>query len=525
MKKNNISIYFFLLIVLFLPWFNGNYFDSINLDSTEPNMIEPFFQINTCKISYFEYILHSEELKEVKFHVDDSSPIYCFGRISQYISNEGNIDVYVGTNFFVNILINLFIIVFLIKIISRDSDKLNKVSMKVLFQALVFISLLIFSDRKFYAENFYLLDTSSFSTYLFIFCFVFLLLFFVNDNMYIKNNYLINYLPFMFLFPKNISQTNVSIFLIYFTLLGIQENVPRKRYLVIRNLYIFGIIFWSLNARIVYIDYPLNYLGFTSTSYDFYSIIFYSFIFFFVLKGIFNFKSYGFKKISLDKLIKNLYSVFLIKIFIYCLSIYSTANFVLSNYFAVSIKKSDEVILYNFLNNNIDFLILLLFFSVIKFLSDKNQNKINLFSSFYVVLFLLNSSSFYKIYNSNFVESNIKFFELYNPTFLELLIGSGPLNFNQFNFENNSNYIFDNFNTVTSLLLFFGAVGMVLAITYLFYLIKINFNFSVIFVIQLLFLIYLFFSGVINNISSLANFYILFSILFNRKLNFQFLKR
>ncbi len=525
MKKNKISIYFYFLIVLFLPWFNSNYFDSINLDSSEPHKIETFFQINTCKISFFEYIFHSEGLQQVKFNADDSSPMYCFGRISQYISSEGNTNVYIGTNFFMSILINVFLIVILIKIISRDSDKFNKVSIKVLFQVSVLISILIFSDRKFYAENFYLLDTTSFNTYLFIFCFVFFLLFFVNDNMYIKNNYLINYLPFMYLFSKNISQTNVSIFLIYFTLLGIQENIPRKRYLVIRNLYIFGIIFWSINARIVYTDYPLNYLGFTSTSYDFYSIIFYSIIFFFVLKGLFNFKSYGFEKISLDKLIKNLYSVFLIKIFIYCLSIYSTANFVLSNYFAVSIKTSEEVSVYNFLNNNIDFLMLLLFFSFIKFLSDKKQNKINLFSSFYLVLILINSSSFYKIYNSNFVESNIKFFELYNPTFLELLIGSGPLNFNQFNFETNGNYIFDNFTTVTSLLLFFGAVGMVLTITYLLYLIKINFNFSVIFVIQLLFLIYLFFSTVINNISSLANFYILFSILFNRKLNFQFLKR
>lgn len=525
MKKNRISIYFFLLLVLFLPWFNSNYFDSINLDSTNSNTTETFFQINTCKISFFEYILHSEELKKINFNADDSSPIYCFGRISQYINNEENIDVFIGTNFLVNFLINLFLIILMVKIISRDSNEFNKVSIKVLFQTSVLVTLLIFSDRKFYAGNFYLLDTSSFNTYLFIFCFVFLLLFFVNDNLFIKNNFLINYLPFMFLFSKNISQTNVSIFLIYFTLLGIQESLPKTRYLVIRNLYIFGIIFWAINARITYSNFPSTYLGFTSTSYDFYSIIFYSFIFYFVLRGIFNFESYGFKKISLDKLRKNFYAVFLIKIFFYVLGTFSSINFILSNYFEVNIITSNEQNVYSFLYSNIDFLILLLFFSVLKILSDIKQKNIDLFSSFYIILFLLNSSNFYKIFKSNFFEKNIKFLEYYNPTFLELLIGSGPLNFNQFNFETNTNFIFDYFSTISSILLFFGVIGVIISFTYLFYLIKINFNFSIIFLIQLLYLIYIFSSGIINKLSTIANFYILFSILFNKKLNFKFFKR
>lgn len=213
--------------------------------------------------------------------------------------------------------------------------------------------------------------------------------------------------------------------------------------------------------------------------------------------------------------------VFLTKIFLYYISIYSTTNFVLSNYFSVSTKPPDENSVYNFLNNNIDFLILLLFFSITKILSDKKQKKINLVSGFYIILFLINSSSFYKIFNINSINSNIKFFEFYNPTFLEFLIGSGPLNFNQFNFEINSNYIFNYYTTFTSLLLFFGVIGTLITYFYLLYLIKRNLNFSAIFLIQFLFLVYVSFSGIINNVSLLANFYILFSILFNSELNSQ----
>ena len=117
----------------------------------------------------------------------------------------------------------------LIKIISKDSDKFKKVGIKTLFKTSVLISLLIFSDYKFYEEILFLQDLRSFNTYLFIFCFVFLLLIVINDNINIKNNNLINYLPFLFLLSKNISQSNLSIFVIYFALLGIQDNTLTKK--------------------------------------------------------------------------------------------------------------------------------------------------------------------------------------------------------------------------------------------------------------------------------------------------------
>ena len=99
----------------------------------------------------------------------------------------------------------------LIKIISKDSDKFKKVGIKTLFKTSVLISLLIFSDYKFYEEILFLQDLRSFNTYYLYFVLYSLIV--INDNINIKNNNLINYLPFLFYY-LNISQSNLSIFVI-----------------------------------------------------------------------------------------------------------------------------------------------------------------------------------------------------------------------------------------------------------------------------------------------------------------------
>ena len=172
---------------------------------------------------------------------------------------------------------------FLRNITVKDS-KISKINTKTLILTSLLITLIVFSDRKFYNINFYLFDMTSFNTYLYLFCFLFLALTLFNESIFLKNNNFINYLPFLFLFSKNITDTNLSVFLIYFLLIGIQSKRNSKLISIIRKTYIFGVIFWSINERIPYIDYPINYLGFTSTSYDFYSILIYSAVFYFSLK-------------------------------------------------------------------------------------------------------------------------------------------------------------------------------------------------------------------------------------------------
>ncbi len=523
MKKSKATIIPLLLIVLFIPWSNANYFDSININTAESSDIDNFFQINPCKISFVEFINYSKELNNIKFNFDDSSPIYCFGRISQYIVDDGNIQIYVGTNYFISFLLNLFFIFLLLRNITDKDSKISKINTKTLILTSLFIALIIFSDRKFYNTNFYLLDMISFNTYLFLFCFLFIVLILFNESINLKDSNFINYLPYLFLLSKNITNTNLNIFLIYFFLIGLQSKRNSKLISIIRNTYIFGVFFWSINARIPYIDYPVIYQGFTSTSYDFYSILIYSVVFYFFIKGVVDFNIYSFKKIALNKFVTNLYIVFFVKMLIYFLVVYSNVfHFIFSYYLDVTSVVND---LNHFLIKNIDFLVFLLFFSIINLYNRKKHKNIYYLTIFYLSLTLINISKIFEIFKDYFFVNNHKFFEFYNPTFLEFLIGSGPMNFNQFNFELNNNFSFTGFSSLSSLLLFFGIVGIIIFLTCCIFLLLKNFNFSFVFLLKVLFLVYLLFSEVINNISALINFYILFVVMFRNKLDSNFYNR
>ena len=523
MKKIKISIIPLLFLVLFLPWANANYFDSITINSADPAELGNLFQTNPCKISFVEFINYSNELNNIEFNFDDSSPIYCFGRISQYIVDDGNIKIYVGTNFFISLLLNLFLIFLFLRNITVKDSKISKINTKTLILASLLITLIVFSDRKFYNINFYLFDMTSFNTYLYLFCFLFLALTLFNESIFLKNNNFINYLPFLFLFSKNITDTNLSVFLIYFLLIGIQSKRNSKLISIIRKTYIFGVIFWSINARIPYIDYPINYLGFTSTSYDFYSILIYSAVFYFFIKGVTDFNTYSFNKISLNKFVTNLYIVFFIKIFIYFLGMYTNLYyFIFSYYFETTSVVND---MNHFLIKNIDFLVLLLFFSIINLHNREKHKNIYFLRIFYLGLTLISTPKILEIFKDHYFVNNFKFFKFHNPTFLEFLVGSGPMNFNQFNFELNSKFNFTGFSSFNSLLLFFGIIGITIFLTYFIFLLIKNFNFSYVFLLKLLFITYLFLSEVINNISSLINFYILFFVLFGNKSKSNFLEK
>ena len=124
--------------------------------------------------------------------------------------------------------------------------------------------------------------------------------------------------------------------------------------------------------RIPYIDYPINYLGFNSTSYDFYSILIYSAVFYFFIKGVTDFNTYSFNKISLNKFVTNLYIVFFIKIFIYFLGMYTKLYYFIFSYFFETTSVINDMD--HFLIKNIDFLVILLFFSIIN-LHNREKHK------------------------------------------------------------------------------------------------------------------------------------------------------
>lgn len=519
--KNNLT-YIYLLVFMLAPWFNGNIFDSSYIGSSESNNIEIFFQLNPCKISFYEFISNFVNIEDVNFKTDEYSPIFCYGRVSQFMILGGETIVYIGSSFFVSFLIKFIIFILLLKKIKVDSNIVTRIKFFDLIKGTVLISLLFFADQKFYSTKLYLFDLKHLNTYIFIFCFILLLLVFANENIYLNNSYFLNFSPFLFLFSGKIAHTNLNIFLIYFLLIGIQKIPLTNTFILFRKIYFFALIFWLFNARIVYVDYPNNYLGFTSTSYDFYSIAIYSVVFYFCFKGLLHITYLSIGNLSLEKIIKNFYIVLFINIIIYYLNSISKINsFIISTIIELNTENLDKNTIYSFLNNNLDLLINILFVSLLGILHYKTQFNFNKISLFFMFVLLLNVPNFKEIIYRNYVEINLKFFEYYNPTFLELLIGTGPLNFNQFNFESNSLYNFSYYSSFASFLLYFGLVGITIICFYLFYKILLSYVNFKLFLIQILFIAYLFFSDFINNIQLIINFFVLFSFFFNSQLNFK----
>ena len=123
----------------------------------------------------------------------------------------------------------------------------------------------------------------------------------------------------------------------------------------------------------------------------------------------------------------------------------------------------------HFLIKNIDFLVILLFFSIINLHNREKHKNIYFLTIFYLGLTLISIPKILEIFKDHYFVNNFKFFKFHNPTFLEFLIGSGPMNFNQFNFELNSKFNFTGFSSFNSLLLFFELLELQFSLLILFF--------------------------------------------------------
>ncbi len=452
-KKIGNSILIFLLIIA--PWFNANYFD--DLKQSEESIDMTFYEINPCKISLFEFISSLENIDEVNLYGDSYSPIYCFGRISQIKNYD---QVLVGTNFIINFLLLAFMVYLIAGIIKKDKYKQNFSNFKILSLTSLIITGLIFSDRKFYETKLFLLKIDKFSTYLFLIIFIILIYLILLDVFLSNKKILINYLPYLFLIDGIIYQSNLNVFAFFFLYLGINSVVSGKSRNIFYFLYSTVTFIWVLNARTTYVKYPLEYLGFTSTSYDLYSVFFYSIFFFFTFLGVISLLNESLSKLKFSKLMNNFYIVIFIKFLIYF--IYSKSSiiyFVIQNYFGTNNYKNTIFSLDEFFKSNEQLLVLMV---ILFFISKFNNRKFSSADLFGVVLtlFFISSSQIYFKSLINKFNMTLDFFSNYNPTFLEMIIGSGPLNFNQIYMESSVESIPDYHSFVSSLLLFFGLLGV-----------------------------------------------------------------
>ena len=455
-----------ILLIVFLvltPWFNANYFDNIKPPANQENYT--FYESNPCKISLFEFIYSNKDFPNFELESDNYSSILCFGRISQIKDSK---TISIGTNFLMSLTFYVLLLIFLLN--NKEPMKFLKLQpnyLKISYLSLLF-TLLIFSDRKFYVTEFYFLDPFKFRTYVLIFIFLFLISVLLIEVYQNTQHHFINLLPYLLLFSGVVSKSNLNIFSIIIVYLGIESLSLNRNYLRIFKLYMLITFIWTLNARDTYILQNNFYPGFSSTSYDFYSIFFYAIFFILFLLGAYKFVLDSIQFFSYNKFMKNFSTVVSLIIFLDFFILRINIISFLNKFF--NPQNTESIIYYTFFNLfRIDERILFLFIIIFlfKFVITRSLESVDYLPMVFVFLIAVNFPSFISIIRNKHNLTR-EFFEIYNPTFLEFLLGSGALNFNQLYIESNYQMFLNQHLFLTSFLLFFGFLGIIILFIILF---------------------------------------------------------
>ncbi len=164
-------VLFFIILIIFLPWFNSNYFDDINpveLGTEDTS----FYEINTCKISLAEYLIvdtKSSFQNHYFFRYNNNSSISCFGKVSGIALLNNTFYISIGTNAFINLVLQSLFWILLISLIKKDNEHMKiKYRNISIIMTVIFFTYSIFSQKRFYDDQLYLFDLNQWRTYLLI---------------------------------------------------------------------------------------------------------------------------------------------------------------------------------------------------------------------------------------------------------------------------------------------------------------------------------------------------------------------
>ncbi len=292
-KKFN-SIYIKLLILIFLlilPW---TFSASETLQAEKITSDLSFYEINTCNVTFTNFILNNSNTiyqNHYKFETNNYSSIGCYGKITGITQIGDEFSISVGTNSFVNLIIQgLFWIVtfWIIKKPDKHYSPKNFLNIcSILFTCFI-ICYLISTEARYYEKTLYFLNLDSKRAYLPIFL---ILIFLTTNLMDVLNKRfftLLHFLPITFLFIGAFSGFNLNIYLIpltYYGFIAIFEGKINSKILVLLSLLIFS---WSINGigGNFYLK-PDKIRGFTSAFYNYDSVLAWSILFFLSVFGLY----------------------------------------------------------------------------------------------------------------------------------------------------------------------------------------------------------------------------------------------
>ena len=343
--KNNFVIYLVILVLLIAPWFNSSsgQIDYIPELRQEAN---PFYEINPCKISLFEFFKANKKSlyqDHYFFRANNKSSISCFGKITGIAVQQNNLQtqffISVGTNSLINLLLQGCIWLLLLSFVKKSLKKLNLKyylhNIAILSTAYL-LAFSIYAQQRFYDDSFYLLDLNKNSSYILMFL-IFLLLTKNLVEVYLeRSNELINFLPFVFLITGIFSGYNIVLFSIIFLYSGICSLIDRQfsgKFIII---YLSLSFWWLINSNGSFYFNPGKFRGFTNSVYEFNSNLFWIVFFLLLILGIFRELKNNFQYFELPQFTKYFsYSSSLILLAGLISSNFPPLNFFSSYYFGL----------------------------------------------------------------------------------------------------------------------------------------------------------------------------------------------
>lgn len=291
-STRNKVIVFIILILVLMPFWAHNSSDTIEPKRITNEFIG-YYQSNTCEISLLEvYAKNIGNKNNISYNNNYYAGTECFGKVTGLDKVGDRFIVSIGTN--TSLLFLLQSITWLLVLLLITPKNKKNVSLKfATFFLTVLFTFQHISEARFYERlNIYykkfsldIVDNYHFLGTFFIYLFIFLV---IDDLLSKREEVLINYLPFSFLFVFTLGGMNINFYLILFSYLGLKNILKSRNSFIFNSIYLVFSFVWIATAnREQNSFFDTDKLrGFINSSNNQSSLIFWIIVFFLLMNGL-----------------------------------------------------------------------------------------------------------------------------------------------------------------------------------------------------------------------------------------------
>lgn len=292
-KNNSLLLkILFIFFLILIPFSLSDYSDNITPEIITSDL--RFYEINTCKISLFEFLIKNPNVvyqDHYKIRFNDYSSIRCFGQITGIDQIGYTFYISIGTNSILNLFFQSLFWLLLISFFPSKKEykyKFSSLTSSILFASLMCV--IIYSEQRFYSKVLFEFDLNKNKSYIYIFVYFLFVSIFSYYFIDTRESSIINYIPFAYLLIGVYSGLNIYFLSIAFFTYGFNEIFINKKYRSRISIFNIIVLFWSYSAiGSNYYLKPDKIRGLSSSVYNFLSVYSWSFFIMISIFGIYIF--------------------------------------------------------------------------------------------------------------------------------------------------------------------------------------------------------------------------------------------